>query len=104
MTHSVLFEDEFCKQHEENSAVVVVDCATDTALVAKFQSEKDEVVFQSFSEVIMVDTTHDTNSNIYKLFSFVVHDSEYVHHAFVQTKHMVNLRVVVELFKSNNRE
>ncbi|OWY96268.1 hypothetical protein PHMEG_00033509 [Phytophthora megakarya] len=96
MTHSVLFEG--------NSAVVVVDCETDAALVAKFQSEKDEAAFQSFSDVIMVDTTHDTNSDIYKLFSFVVHDSEYVHHALVQTELMINLRVVLVLFKSNNRE
>ncbi|OWZ11109.1 hypothetical protein PHMEG_00015924 [Phytophthora megakarya] len=100
--------DGFCKQHGGNSAEVVVDCETDVILVVTFQTVKMKRLFKAFPEVIMVDTTHDTNSNRYKLFCFVVHDvfgkGQYVHHALVQTEHMVNLRRVVEGFKSNNPE
>ncbi|RLN50961.1 hypothetical protein BBJ28_00009515, partial [Nothophytophthora sp. Chile5] len=49
---------------------------------------------RAFKEVVLVDTTHGTNRNRYKLFSFVVHD------VFGKTK--PNLRGTVEVFKKNN--
>ncbi|KAE9125210.1 hypothetical protein PF007_g6429 [Phytophthora fragariae] len=54
----------------------------------------------------MVDTTHDTNANAYKLFSFVVHDcfgkGQYVQHALVERETKDILRLVVNVFKDNN--
>ncbi|KAE8953234.1 hypothetical protein PF011_g32472, partial [Phytophthora fragariae] len=65
-------------------------------------------LFKAFPEVVLVDSTHDTNANRYKLFSFVVHDvfgkGQYVHHALVESEHKVNLRCVIEIFKKNNPE
>ncbi|KAE9234234.1 hypothetical protein PF005_g1987 [Phytophthora fragariae] len=31
-------------------------------------------LFKAFPEVVLVDSTHNTNANRYKLFSFMVHD------------------------------
>ncbi|KAE9199397.1 hypothetical protein PF004_g19282 [Phytophthora fragariae] len=60
-------------------------------------------LFKAFPEVVLVDSTHDTNANRYKLFSFVVHDvfgkEQYVHHALVESGHKVNLWRVIEIFK-----
>lgn len=39
-----------------------------------FQSRKMRRLFDAFPEVLLVDTTFGTNTNRYKLFSFVVHD------------------------------
>ncbi|POM62460.1 hypothetical protein PHPALM_28392 [Phytophthora palmivora] len=46
-------------------------------------------LFKAFPEVVLIDSTHDTNTNRYKLFRFVVHD------VFCERK-------VVEIFKENN--
>ncbi|KAE9265720.1 hypothetical protein PR003_g32369, partial [Phytophthora rubi] len=63
-------------------------------------------LFAAFPEVVLVDSTHDTNVNRYKLFSFAVHDvfgrGQYVQHALVQTEEKPNLVLVVAVFKRNN--
>ncbi|KAE9144650.1 hypothetical protein PF004_g33070, partial [Phytophthora fragariae] len=63
-------------------------------------------LFKAFPEVILVDSTHNTNVNRYKLFCFVVHDvfgkGQYVHHALVDSEHKDNLRRVMGIFKANN--
>ncbi|KAE8905006.1 hypothetical protein PF003_g10891 [Phytophthora fragariae] len=66
--------DEFCRQNGGNSAEIVVDSDTDVARIVTFQTAKMKRLFKAFPEVVLVDSTHDTNANRYKLFSFVVHD------------------------------
>ncbi|KAE9281796.1 hypothetical protein PF008_g27793 [Phytophthora fragariae] len=66
--------DEFCRQNGGNSAEIVVDFDTDVARIVTFQTAKMKRLFKAFPEVVLVDSTHDTNANRYKLFSFVVHD------------------------------
>ncbi|EGZ19484.1 hypothetical protein PHYSODRAFT_490466 [Phytophthora sojae] len=66
--------EEFCLQHGGNSAQILVDSDSNVARVATFQSARMKRLFKAFPEVILVDATHDTNVNRYKLFSFVVHD------------------------------
>ncbi|KAE8956287.1 hypothetical protein PR001_g31783, partial [Phytophthora rubi] len=100
--------DEFCRQNGGNPAEIVVDSDTDVARIVTFQTAKMKRLFKAFPEVVLVDSTHDTNANRYKLFSFVVHDvfgkGQYVHHALVESEHKVNLRCVIEIFKKNNPE
>ncbi|KAG3136275.1 hypothetical protein PI126_g17886 [Phytophthora idaei] len=100
--------DEFCGQNGGNDAEVIVASDTDVAWVVTFQTSKMKRLFSAFPEVVMVDSTHNTSINRYKLFSFVVHDvfgkGQYVHHALVESKHKANLRKVVEIFKINNAD
>ncbi|KAE9015493.1 hypothetical protein PR001_g14888, partial [Phytophthora rubi] len=95
--------DEFCRQNGGNSAEIVVDSDTDVARIVTFQTAKMKRLFKAFPEVVLVDSTHDTNANRYKLFSFVVYDvfgkEQYVHHALVESGHKVNLWRVIEIFK-----
>ncbi|GMF52864.1 unnamed protein product [Phytophthora fragariaefolia] len=90
--------EEFCRQHGGNSANVLVDCWTNAARIATFQTARMKRLFKAVPEVIMVDSTHDTNVNRYKLFSFVVHDV----FGKVSIEHKDNLRCVVKIFKANN--
>ncbi|POM72994.1 LOW QUALITY PROTEIN: Hypothetical protein PHPALM_10208 [Phytophthora palmivora] len=66
--------EEFCRQNDANSAEVVLDTETNIARIATFQTARMKRLFEAFPEVVMVDATHNTNVNRYKLFSFVVHD------------------------------
>ncbi|OWZ03785.1 hypothetical protein PHMEG_00024425 [Phytophthora megakarya] len=104
-THGQTYEPRGNGKRVHNS---VRDTKCTVRVNARVTATSNEEAFQTFPEVITVDTTHDTNSNRYKLFSFVVHDvfvkGQYVHYALVQTEHMVNLRRVMEIFKSNNPE
>ncbi|KAG6972760.1 hypothetical protein JG688_00003845 [Phytophthora aleatoria] len=65
---------DFFSQEEGNSATVYVDQDTQKAHVVVFQSARMKRLFRAFPEVALVDTTHGTNSNKYKLFSFAVTD------------------------------
>ncbi|ETL77429.1 hypothetical protein L917_21627 [Phytophthora nicotianae] len=66
--------DEFARQNDGNSAQVLVDPESKVARIATFQTARMKRLFKAFPEVVMVDSTHNTNVNRYKLFSFVVHD------------------------------
>ncbi|OWY97561.1 hypothetical protein PHMEG_00031880, partial [Phytophthora megakarya] len=66
--------DEFSGQNEGNVAQVLVDPETNIVRIATFQTARMKRFFMAFPEVVLVDSTHDTNANRYKLFSFVVHD------------------------------
>jgi hypothetical protein len=66
--------NEFWLQNGGNAAEIVVDSETDVARIVTFQTAKMKRLFKAFPEVVLVDSTHDTNANRYKLFSFVVHD------------------------------
>ncbi|KAG6608893.1 uncharacterized protein IUM83_12773 [Phytophthora cinnamomi] len=100
--------DEFCTQNGGNAANVLVDSDTNVARVVTFQTGKMKRLFKDFPEVVLVDSTHNTNANRYKLSSFMVHGvfgkGQYVHHALVESEHKVNLRRVIENFKQNNPE
>ncbi|OWY94909.1 hypothetical protein PHMEG_00035228, partial [Phytophthora megakarya] len=61
---------EFVSQQEGNSAVMYVEEDTQVAAAVVFQSARMERLFQTFPEVVLGDTTHNTNANKYKLFSF----------------------------------
>lgn len=99
---------EFCAEEEGNCAEFAVDPTTKIAQVVCFQSARMKRIFRAFPQVVMVDTTHGTNRNRYKLFSFVVHDvfgkGQYVQHALVVSETKDNLRCAVEFFKKNNPE
>ncbi|OWY99443.1 hypothetical protein PHMEG_00029551 [Phytophthora megakarya] len=64
---------EFIHQEEGNSASFFVE-SNEVAQVVVFRSARMKRLFQAFPEVVLVDTTHDTNANQYKLFSFMVTD------------------------------
>eukprot|EP00644_Phytophthora_capsici_P018781 jgi/Phyca11/132098/e_gw1.132.29.1 len=66
--------DEFCEGNAGNAAEFVVDAETGVIRVITFQSARMKRLFAAFPEVVLVDSTHGTNVNIYKLFSFVIHD------------------------------
>ncbi|OWZ14014.1 hypothetical protein PHMEG_00012566, partial [Phytophthora megakarya] len=57
-----------------NFAEIKIEEGNNKAHIATFQSARMKRLFKAFPEVILVDSTHNTNSNRYKLFSFVVHD------------------------------
>ncbi|KAF4130715.1 MULE transposase domain-containing protein [Phytophthora infestans] len=63
-------------------------------------------LFSAFPEILLVDTTHDTNAHAYKLFSFVVQDcfgkGQYIQHALVERETKDNLRLVLQTFVANN--
>ncbi|GMF51493.1 unnamed protein product [Phytophthora fragariaefolia] len=103
-TESVL--QEFTSEADGNTARVFVDTSRDVSVAVVFQTAGMKRLFSAFPEVVMVDTTHDTNANAYKLFSFVVHDcfgkGQYVHHALVERETKENLRLVVNAFLMNN--
>ncbi|KAG6608912.1 uncharacterized protein IUM83_12769 [Phytophthora cinnamomi] len=65
--------DEFCTQNGGNAANVLVDNDTNVARVVTFQTGKMKRLFKDFPEVVLVDSTHNTNANRYKLSSFMVH-------------------------------
>ncbi|KAE8952478.1 hypothetical protein PR001_g33278, partial [Phytophthora rubi] len=54
------------------------------------------------------DSTHNSNANRYKLFSFAVHDvigkGQFVQHALVRTEEKPNLALAVTAFKKHNHE
>ncbi|KAE9263853.1 hypothetical protein PF008_g32264 [Phytophthora fragariae] len=66
--------DEFCAESTGNVAEIMVDDESKVARVITFQSARMKRLFRAFPEVVLVDATHDTNANRYKLFSFAVHD------------------------------
>ncbi|KAG6954223.1 hypothetical protein JG687_00011911, partial [Phytophthora cactorum] len=66
--------EEFCDQNGGNSAELVICGERNVASVVTFQTAKMKRLFEAFPEVIMVDSTYNTNTNRYKLLSFVVYD------------------------------
>ncbi|RLN55055.1 hypothetical protein BBJ28_00004331 [Nothophytophthora sp. Chile5] len=84
---------EFC-QVEGNAAAVFVSDSSGIANAICFQTARQKRLFKAFPEVILVDTTHCTNRNFYKLFGFLVND------VFGLTKQ--NLTLAVQHFKEQN--
>ncbi|KAG2859845.1 hypothetical protein PC113_g8555 [Phytophthora cactorum] len=87
--------EEFCDQNGGNSAELVICGERNVASVVTFQTAKMKRLFEAFPEVIMVDSTYNTNTNRYKLLSFVVYDvfgkGQYVHHALVESDEMTSV-------------
>ncbi|KAG6946831.1 hypothetical protein JG687_00016492 [Phytophthora cactorum] len=85
--------------------------------VVVFHSARMKRLFRDFPDVVLVDTTHGTNTNKYKLFSFAVTDlfgktshkimdvfcvGQYVMHALVKAETKENLRLAVDCFEHWN--
>ncbi|KAF4132376.1 hypothetical protein GN958_ATG18493 [Phytophthora infestans] len=66
--------EEFVSMESGNSARVFVDKKRDIAVAVVFQTAGMKHLFSAFPEVLLVDTTHDTNAHTYKPFSFVIQD------------------------------
>ncbi|ETK81892.1 hypothetical protein L915_12642, partial [Phytophthora nicotianae] len=98
--------DEFCELNSGNMAEVVADNVSNEVQVVTFQTSRQKRLFAAFPEVVLVDSTHNTNVNRYKLFSFAVHDvfgrGQFVHHALVRTEEKGNLARAVASFKKHN--
>ncbi|KAE9221317.1 hypothetical protein PF004_g13081 [Phytophthora fragariae] len=88
--------DEFCAESTGNVAEIMVDAESKVARVITFQSARMKRLFRAFPEVVLVDATHDTNANRYKLFSFAVHD------VFGKSEEKPNLRLAVKCFQKHN--
>ncbi|KAG3252671.1 hypothetical protein PI124_g2740 [Phytophthora idaei] len=58
---------------DRNTATIYVDDDKLAQTIA-FQTLKLRRFFEDFPQVLMVDTTHNTNDARYKLFSFMIHD------------------------------
>ncbi|KAE8991082.1 hypothetical protein PR002_g20963 [Phytophthora rubi] len=97
---------EFVGQEQGNAASTFVEDETQLAHVVVFQSAQMKRLYQAFPDVVLADTTHGTNANQYKLFSFVVTDffgkGQYVQHALVKAETEDNLRLAIKCFQSNN--
>ncbi|KAE8953477.1 hypothetical protein PR001_g32866, partial [Phytophthora rubi] len=98
--------DEFCAESTGNVAEIMVDAESKVARVITFQSARMKRLFRAFPEVVLVDATHDTNANRYKLFSFAVHDvfgkGQYVFHWLIESEEKPNLRLAVKCFQKHN--
>ncbi|EGZ11054.1 hypothetical protein PHYSODRAFT_414043, partial [Phytophthora sojae] len=66
--------DEFCEMNTGNVAEFVIGKETNMVQVLTFQSARQKRLFAAFPEFVLVDSTHNSNANRYKLFSFAVHD------------------------------
>lgn len=59
-----------------------------------------------FPEVLLIDTTHGTNTSRYQVFSFMAHDvfgkGQYVQHTLVQNERSETLPTAVKTFKHHN--
>ncbi|KAE9272173.1 hypothetical protein PR003_g30287, partial [Phytophthora rubi] len=98
--------DEFYEGAPGNTAEFVLASGNGVVRVITFQSARMRRLFAAFPEVVLVDSTHNTNSNRYKLFSFAIHGvfgrGHYVQHALVITEEKPNLAIAVATFNKNN--
>ncbi|KAE9330570.1 hypothetical protein PR003_g15283 [Phytophthora rubi] len=96
---------EFC-QTNGNSAVISMNNSSGLVHAVCFQTARQKRLFKAFPEVIMVDTTHGTNKNYYKLFSILVDDvfgkGQYVQHSLVERETKENLSFCLQEFKEAN--
>ncbi|KAE9352697.1 hypothetical protein PR003_g4258 [Phytophthora rubi] len=69
--------DRFCEDEPYGVAHVDIDRSGDKhiARCIIIQTSHMRSLFSCFPEVLLVDATHGTNAEHYKLFSFMVHDS-----------------------------
>ncbi|POM70952.1 Hypothetical protein PHPALM_12547 [Phytophthora palmivora] len=79
---------EFMEQNQGNSANIFVEEAFQAVHVVVFQSARMKRLFQPFPEVILDDTTHETN---------------YVQHALVKVETKDKFRLAIKCFQSINQ-
>ncbi|KAE9315544.1 hypothetical protein PR003_g18962, partial [Phytophthora rubi] len=89
---------EFCET-DGNAATLSVDDSSGLVHAVCFQTARQKRLFTAFPEVILVDTTHDTNKNKYKLFSI---QGQYVYHSLVESEMADNLSFCLKEFKESN--
>jgi len=63
----------FCSSKGKSWTVFVDEKKTVQTIT--LQSNQMRLFFQAFTEVVLLDSTHNTNSSSYKLFSFMVEDA-----------------------------
>ncbi|ETP10257.1 hypothetical protein F441_14035 [Phytophthora nicotianae CJ01A1] len=89
-----------------NSACMFTNDGTSVIDVVCIQSARQKRLFRAFPEVILVDTTHCTNRNLYKVFSVMVTDvfgkGQYVHHSIFERETEANLLLSIGQFKKEN--
>ncbi|KAE9209874.1 hypothetical protein PF005_g11660 [Phytophthora fragariae] len=88
---------EFCET-DGNAATLSVDDSSGLVHAVCFQTARQKRLFKAFPEVILVDTTHDTNKNKYKLFSIQVDDV----FGKVESEMADNLSFCLKEFKESN--
>ncbi|KAE9302999.1 hypothetical protein PR003_g22120 [Phytophthora rubi] len=97
---------EFCDADGVSAAVSVNDTSGLVDAIC-FQTASQKRLFRASPEVIMVDTTHGTNKNYYKLFSILLDNvfgkGQYVQHSLVESEAMDNLTFCLNEFKESNR-
>ncbi|KAE9242549.1 hypothetical protein PF004_g6550 [Phytophthora fragariae] len=100
--------DQICEDEPYGVAHVDIDRSGDKhiARCIIIQTSHMRSLFSCFPEVILVDATHGTNAEHYKLFSFMVHDSfghgQHVQHALLTDERTETLRHAIKQFKSCN--
>ncbi|KAE9091695.1 hypothetical protein PF010_g18098 [Phytophthora fragariae] len=96
---------EFCET-DRNAATLSVGDSSGLEHAVCFQTARQKRLFTAFPEVILVDTTHDTNKIKYKLFSIQVDDvfgkGQYVYHSLVESEMADNLSFCLKEFKESN--
>ncbi|ETI31576.1 hypothetical protein F443_21487 [Phytophthora nicotianae P1569] len=95
---------ELCETRGNRATVFVDD--NKTAKTITMQTRQMRRWFKVFSEILLVDATHNTNESRYKLFWFMVNDvyghCQYVHHSLMENESNECLSDAIRSFKFNN--
>ncbi|KAE9028334.1 hypothetical protein PR003_g10567 [Phytophthora rubi] len=92
--HAIL--DEFSTESQDNVDEMMVNADSKVSGVIAFQYTRMKWLYCAFPELVLVDATHDTNTNRHKLFSFAVRDG------FGKSKEKANLRLAAKCFRKRN--
>ncbi|KAE9276774.1 hypothetical protein PR003_g28972, partial [Phytophthora rubi] len=94
----------FCASRGNNASIFMDE--TKTTQTITMQTRQMGRFFEAFPEVVMLDSTHGTNSSKYKLFSFMIDDAfghgQYVQHALVENESHACMMDAIGAFKKNN--
>jgi hypothetical protein len=90
---------------KKNVAEIIFNHGGDVSGII-IQTEGMRKFYSSFPEVVLVDTTYCTNSNRYKLFSFMITDAfgmgQFVQHAYIDSETIQVMTEVLRIFRDNN--
>ena len=104
--------------HERVRVVLEDFSSTDGNVVRVYKGEDDTAHcitlatknmrrhFSCFGEILIIDSTHGTNSSQYKLMGMMVHDAfghgQFVQHAVIDAESSVNMSSAFQAFKETN--
>ena len=99
--------ENFVKDNEYNAVTInpnksgVIDAISIT-------TKNMKILFKNFHEIVLMDSTHKTNKNNYKLLSFMVHDSngngQHVQHSFISKESTGNFQNAITHFQKSNKD